>query len=89
MTKITRLVKNGKIYFIKWQEEEQMGSGRVFKRGVCTFVQREWGGKTYEVYRSQISKRENEYDFGNGWNLFKNLNKKKAVAAARKSLRYL
>ena len=48
-------------------------------------------GDKYNVFRTSIyySKYEKRIITGNGWNLYKNLNHKEAISAARSALKYL
>ena len=57
----------------------------------CTYVEKEWGGLTYNVYRSRVSfsRYHQKWELSNGWNLFQRLSKSKALQAAKISLQFL
>lgn len=60
--------------------------------GPAVYVEREWGGETFNVYRGNIrlsNYPKKHWEISNGWNLYKNLNLKDAMKAAKQALRWL
>ncbi len=88
MAKIQRKKIGNKIVFYKITSID----GKR-KSGEAVFIDKETMGPKgkYNVYRSSISYSpyEKKWQLGNGWNLYKELNLKKATEAAKNALKYL
>ena len=93
MPKIQRKKIGNQIVFYKITSTRQTSTSGTAKSGPATIIEKETMGPKgkYNVYRSSISYSpyEKKWQLGNGWNLYKELNLKKATEAAKNALKYL
>ena len=81
---MTKIIIGDKIVFYKITSH-----AKGYKSGKSVYIDKAFDEKDkYDVYRASISKYD-KWELGNGWNLYKNLDLKTAIKAAKNALKYL